>query len=342
MKRLVLNNTLQTTICSLFLVFSLSNCAAPDPLDIPEPQGDFKVEIERLDVAWFEMSAIGFREQHPRWQEEYGELYTRYVEDVLNLGKVGDSNLFSEIRGFTTNENILEVKAEVDRVFPNLDGLESEFTAAWKYYQYYFPTAKVPELISFNGGFNTPALLTSEGLGIGLEMYLGEACEFYDYLQIPVYLRHRMTPDHVVPMVMKGWIETEHPLTNPTPSLLETIVQQGKVLYCLDAILPKTPDHRKIFYSQAQLEWAHRHEPYVWAHFIDNELLFSTERAEISKFTHDGPFTVDLVKESPSRMGYFIGWQIVRAYMQKQETVNLPALMGADPEDILNQSKYKP
>jgi len=334
--------TLQTTLCSLVLVLSLLGCDDKNRLDIPVPDNGVRIKIERLDVSWFEMSPISFRREHPRWQSEYGELYTRYVEDVLNLGEVGDSNLFSEIRGFTTNESILEVKREVDRLYPDLHDLEQELSTGWNYYQGYFPAGQIPKHISFNGGFNTPVAMTGEGIGIGLEMFLGTQCPFYDYLQIPVYLRTRMTPAHITPTVIKGWIETEYPLTDLTPTMLETIVHQGKVLYCLDAILPRTADGRKIFYTDPQVQWAQAHEPYVWAHFIDNELLFTSDRTEIGKFTNDGPFTVDLVKESPSRMGFYIGWQIVRAYMAQQEIIDLPGLMATEAETVLNQSKYKP
>ena len=151
-----------------------------------------------------------------------------------------------------------------------------------------------------------------------------------------------MAPDFVAPTVMKGWISTEFPLTELTPTLLEAIVHQGKVLYCLDALFPKLDDGKKIFYSDEEMLWAQDHERFVWAHFIDNELLFTTESKEISKFTSEGPFTVDLVKESPSRMGHYIGWQIVRAYMSNQQQVDLEHLMQTDAETILNQSKYKP
>jgi hypothetical protein len=339
---LMLKRTLQTTLCSLFLVWMMVGCEEENPLQIPVPENGVEVAIERLDSAWFDISAITFRKQHPIWQESYEEVYTRYVEDVLQLGAGDDSDLFVQVRNFTTDQTMREVQAKVDSVFPDLSELEEELTDAWRYYHFYFPNRTIPYHLSFNGGFHTPAALTPNGVGIGLEMFLGEKCVFYDYLQIPVYLRPRMKPAAIAPTVMKGWLESEFPLANPTPTLLEVIVQQGKALYAMDAIFPYQPDGYKIHYSAEEEGWAEAHEPFVWAHFIDNDLLFSSDQTEIAKFTSEGPFTVDLVKESPSRMGHYIGWQIVRAYMSGQEKIDLETLMNTKAEDILNQSKYKP
>ena len=51
-----------------------------------------------------------------------------------------------------------------------------------------------------------------------------------------------MTPRHVVPWMMKGWLETEFPQLKEQSNLLEEIVHQGKIYYCLDAMVPNVED----------------------------------------------------------------------------------------------------
>lgn len=334
---------LQTKACLLFLLTTAVGCQEENRLQITLDLQLEPVKIERLDQRFFELTPVSFRKEHMRWQKQYGELYVRYIEDVLALGGVDDTMLFNQVRLFTTDPSIAEVQAVVKKQFPDLNEVETALTRAWSYYQYYFPNQNIPQHISFMGGFNTPAALTSGGVGIGLEMFLGRKSVYYDYLQIPGYLRHRMGPEFIAPTVLKGWLETEFPLVEATPTLLDAIVAQGKVLYCLDAIFPFEHDTLKIAYTKGQLGWAQEHEQMVWAHFIDKELLYSTDLGQIQKYTNDGPFTVDLVKESPSRMGYYIGWQIVRSYMENMETVDLQALMATkNAKEILHKSKYKP
>jgi uncharacterized protein YjaZ len=62
---------------------------------------------------------------------------------------------------------------------------------------------------------------------------------------------------------------------------------------------------------------------------------------EISKWVNDGPFTSGLPQESPSRVGIWIGWQMVKQYMEKNPSLTIPQLMDfEDVSVILNN--YKP
>ena len=337
-----INRSLQTTLCLLFLASIFSRCEE-NRLQVDTSKINVSIEIERWDSIWFNMSAVSFRNYDAQWREAQPQLYKHYVEDILKVGKLSDSNLFAQIRQFTTDPLIVEVHEKVEEAYSNVDVLESELSNAWKHYAYYFPKAKIPSHVAIEGGFNIPLAVTETSIGIPLEMYLGSSTAYYDYLQIPLYLRVRMTPKHLPIAILKSWLETEHILSEDSPTLLDEIIHQGKILYCLDALFPESGDSLKIFYTGSEVTWAQEHEANVWAHFIDKELLFTTDKGEISKYTREGPFTVDLVKESPARMGHHIGWQIVRAFMDKQETIDLKALLtNTETEQILKQSKYKP
>lgn len=323
------------------LIFIYSCDENPHDVDVSKIDAD--VHIQRLDQEWFEMTPVSFRKNHPRYLQEFPELYTAYVETVLELGKVSDSNLFTSIRSFVTSPEIAEVHDSVAIYYADLTETEQELNELWKHYLYYFPDQNIPVHVSFIGGFSTLFAMTENEVGIGIEMFLGRNCRFYEYLQLPRYLRQRMTKKHLAPWLMKNWLETEYPMIKEEPTLLDQIIWEGKVLYALDALIPNAEDSLKVAYTGQQMIWAKEHEPMVWAHFIDKDLLFSTDRTTIGKFTNDGPFTVDLVKESPPRMGHYLGWQIVRAYMAEQDTINLKALFEEqDVQKILKQSKYKP
>ncbi len=335
--------TLQTILCLITFFWFVAACQEQNRLQQVVAEPIEAVTIERIDQAWFELDPATRQQKNTQWIEAYGDVYVHYIEDVLRLGGVEDSLLDAQIERFVSDPSIQEVYNDVQSNYPNLDGLSEELTTAWGYYHRYFPNESIPKHIAVIGGFNAPAILTEHGVGVALDMYLGQECKFYDYLQLPVYLRNRMTHEHIAPFILKSWIETEFFDENLDATLLQQIVDQGKVLYCMDAIFPFMEDSLKIAYTSQQMAWARAHEEFVWAHFVDNELLFSSDPSQVAKFTNDGPFTVDLAKESPSRMGYFIGWQIVRAYMERQENIDLNALLDQkDAQYILNNSKYKP
>jgi hypothetical protein len=47
--------------------------------------------------------------------------------------------------------------------------------------------------------------------------------------------------------------------------------------------------------------------------------------------------------ESAPKLGVWVGWQMVKRYMQENKGISLQQLMAEkDPQKILNMSKYKP
>ena len=73
-------------------------------------------------------------------------------------------------------------------------------------------------------------------------------------------------------------------------------------------------------------------------------MLFSTDNSLPNRFIALAPFSkfyLELDSESPGRLGQYIGWQIVRAYM-KNNKVSLMDMMQKDAEEIFNNSNFKP
>jgi len=76
---------------------------------------------------------------------------------------------------------------------------------------------------------------------------------------------------------------------------------------------------------------------------VEHKLLFDNDRMNIRRFTGPGPFTSSFTSESPGKTGVWLGWQIVRKYMNKNPETSLPALMKEkDYQKILNYSGYDP
>jgi hypothetical protein len=78
---------------------------------------------------------------------------------------------------------------------------------------------------------------------------------------------------------------------------------------------------------------------------VENDLLYSTDLRQYSGVITDGPFSKgqNVPQESSPRMAIWTGWQIVRAYMEKNKTLGLATLMqDTNYESILKKSAYKP
>ena len=128
-------------------------------------------------------------------------------------------------------------------------------------------------------------------------------------------------------------------------SLLAKMVYNGKIMYFMKVSLPEVADSLIVGYSTGQMEWAETNQPGVWAYFLENNLLYETDYKRIQKYLTDAPFTPGLGENSKSapKLGIFIGWQIVKKYMERNPETSLQLLMKeTDAQKILTESKYKP
>jgi uncharacterized protein YjaZ len=122
------------------------------------------------------------------------------------------------------------------------------------------------------------------------------------------------------------------------------MVYAGKQLYLKDVLLPQISDAEKIGYSPEQLTWCQENESYMWRYFMQEQLLYSTDSKLATRFINTAPFSkfyLEIDNESPGRVGTWIGWQIVRSFMNNND-VNLQQLLQMDPIEIFQNSKYKP
>jgi hypothetical protein len=128
-------------------------------------------------------------------------------------------------------------------------------------------------------------------------------------------------------------------------SLLSKMIYNGKLLYFMQQIQPNEAESTLIGYTAKQMKWAHQFESDTWAFFLEQNLLFDTDYMKIQKYLAEAPFTPGLGTQNDSapKLGVFIGWQIVKNYMEENKNITLKELMlEKDTQKILRLAKYHP
>ena len=75
------------------------------------------------------------------------------------------------------------------------------------------------------------------------------------------------------------------------------------------------------------------------------DLMFTSNERSFMGLIQDGPFSKGegVPQEAPPRIAVWLGWQIVRAYMDQHPDLTLAQLWEEiDSEKILKESRYKP
>ena len=303
-----------------------------DISDIPDPG----IEIQRYGKDLFHIDPANLKDELPELAQQYPFFLGTPPLDTLS---------FIQIHEFITDPFLLEIALACDTQFTDMKAIEEQMNDAFRHYIYYYPEARIPEVFSYVSGldFEYPVQLHDDILLIAIDMYLGNSFEPYGRARIPQYRTKRAAPDYLVRDIMLeagSNVPTHYKSRN---ILLDQMIEKGKLLYFLDAMMPVTHDTIKIAYSMQQLDWCLDNESSLWAFLIENELLFSSDYEKTHKLIIDGPFTSFFPDGSPGRTGWWIGWQIVRSFMESNTDITLPQLMEElTARQILDNSAYHP
>jgi gliding motility-associated lipoprotein GldB len=301
------------------------------------------VKIQRFDRDFFSLNADNIVKDLPELQKKYPGFAELYVRNILCPHGINDSACIPEITRFVTDKDEREAYDEVQKTFPDLNTEEVQLADVFRHYKYYNPGATLPNVVAIMSGFNYAIAHADTSISVGLEMYLGSKNRFYEGLQFPNYKRVNMRKEYIVNDIVHAWMAKMFPNINKSGTLINEMIYQGKILYLVDAMMPEEEDTIKIGFSKKQLDWCVENENNMWGYLIKNKFLYSNDITTVTKFTGDAPFTTGFVKDSPGRTGVWIGWRIVRKYMDSNPKVTLTQLMQENEgQKILANSKYKP
>ena len=326
----------------LFVFAGLYSCQ-PDKFKVDVSEIKVDAKIMRLDRDILDVNKQDPEAAFSLLQKKYGGFFDIYLRYIISVGETGQPGTIQRLRQFLNDPGVQDLFRETQTKFTSLDDLEAELESALKHYAHYFPEKVVPKPVAFVSGLNYAIITTDSSLGIGLDMYLGPDFKAYESIGLPRYKINKMKPEYIAVDCIRGMAQSEWAQDTVPREFLSQMVYQGKMYYFMKSLLPEKKDEDIIQFSKQQLDWCTENENRIWAFFIENNLIYSTDAIEFLKFINDGPSTNGFPAEAPPMLGSWVGWQIVRAYMKNSPEVSLEGLMAeTDVQKILRVSKYKP
>ena len=313
-----------------FLFFLLSillfSCDS-EPKNVIDVSGiEVDFSVKRFDIDFYQSKG----ENLETLKTEYPDLFPKSTPDSIWLAKIND-------------QDEQELFVETQKVYQDFSKTRSELEDLFKHVKYYNEKFVAPGVITIlsNVDYEYRVVYADPLLFISLDVYLGTDSEFYgDY---PDYIKENNKQERIAVDVASQLIERQvKPSLNRT--FLGKMIAAGKELYLLDLYLPLKPDYIKIGYSQEKFNWAVANESQVWRYFIENNLLYSTDTKLNKRFMDEAPFSKFYLSEdsnSPGRIGQWMGLQIFRSFMEKND-VSLQTLLRMTEEEIFEKSNYKP
>ncbi|HSQ44191.1 MAG TPA: hypothetical protein VLM16_04290 [Ginsengibacter sp.] len=339
--------------CVIFCLSCRNNKNIPDVSGIK-----VNLETKRYEQDFFSIDTMNIAASMNSLLQKYPKFTPDFVENILGLDM--DSLLIpgneqdSAIRLFI--HDYRPVKDSSELLYKDFGNETREIKTALQFVKYYFPQYKLPQSIitfigpinaNFETSFGTQGdILTSEGLGIGLQLHMGKNYSLYKSRegeeQYPDYLANNFDEKHITVNCIRNIIDDLYPDNTNGRPLIEQMVEKGKRIYLLTKFLPNTPEYICFAYTEKQLKDCYKNEAVIWNFFLNNDLLNNSEQNIIKNYIGESPKTQELGEDSPGNIGTFTGMQIVKKYLEKYPETTLQDLMKTDANEIYTKTKYKP
>lgn len=309
------------------LISFLSACSGENAVEAEIDSVPVKIDIDRFDLKFYDANP----QEYVKLKKTYPYLFPKQYPDSVWVKRQRDSIQ-------------MLLHSEIKDVYPSLDPLIAELTKLYKHIKYYFPEIQDPHVVTVvnNVDYQSKTIFTDSLLIISLDTYLGSKNPLYQ--GIPNYIVKDMEFPYMMSHIVDelGNSKVKSPINR---TLLGQMVYYGKKLYLKDLLLPKTADSKKISYSEDQINWVRDNERYMWQYFIENELLFKTQSSLSLRFIEPAPFSkfyLEIDNDTPGKVGQWIGWQIVRSFVDRNPDISLEKLLEIPARELFNQSNYKP
>jgi len=330
------------SICFFFIsLTSIPSCNRGNgSLTLSAQDKENLIEIQRFDKDLYEYLQSKTAESKDRLLAKYPDFLKAFGSVTINNSEPA-ADYFSTLEQYFSNPMLSQIYKDALATFNNIESYQKQLSEANELIKEYFDGKKLPVLSMHVSGFKSNTIVLDNLISISTDKYLGKDYagykQFFDEYQLV-----QMQPEMVVRDYLKAWVMGEIPTDNKRKDLLSEMINEGKVLYALQQLLPEWNEADLIGYTPSQLEWTTENEKKVWKATVSQNYLFSTDHMTIIKYMDEAPYTSLISTESPGRLGAWLGWQIVNKYAENSKKDLATILNETDYQSILKASKYNP
>jgi hypothetical protein len=343
---------IKTIIAILGTLVAFASCNKnPYHKDVSDIAVNVSIAPFYLDVQNFEKNPSP--QNLAKMRQEYGTFFDIFLSDLQRNSMYSDTSKIAVLTKFMQDEWTQELYKMSDSTYKaNEDMLSKKIKNAFQYYKFYFPNKEIPKLYAFITGVNYSMAIDSNVIAIGIDKYLGPECSLYKSMNMESYIKRNMYIEKLPTDLMRALAENTFPNSFGENYLLANMIQCGRYQYFMKCMLPDEPDTVLWGFTGKQLEFCQKSEGEFWKYLISTKaentqtsgtILFSTDYMLQKRFLDDGPFTTVFSKESPARVGQWIGFKIVESFMKNNPEVTLNDLFAiSSSKEIMSKAKYNP
>lgn len=322
---------------TLVLLLLLSSCSTSQCReDAPEP---LKVDltIERTETELFEAENLNevdaFLQKYPKLAQQFWHNY-QYPNDQILARQIFMQISHPSVKDTVYNESVdafekaQDFKASLEEVIGRLKA--------------YYPEAKTPDVKTAITVFYNDLIVSDSLIIIGLDHFVGAKSTYAPPADLyPEYVLRRYNYEHL-PSLISFFLAGQFVSPGKENSLLSEMIDFGKTYYLASRLQPCAPDSVIIGFTGQNMIDIAENRAIIWANFVENQLLYETNHQTKKKFIDERPNVYEIGETCPGRIGAWVGWEIVEAYMDKNNVSIQELASETNHHKIFEMSGYKP
>jgi len=321
------------TIFSLILAITVTGCngqnnlyATADPLP-----------IKRFDKELFAMIKAG---DSTKFTHVYPQMLEILGKGVLNMKTLDSPGFYSKLINYYSEPTLNNLYRDALREYDSINDIEQGLGQGFAYLKDNLPEMNIPDIYMHVSGLNQNVLVGENLLSLSIDKYMGSNYPlyqnfFYDYQLI------KMQRSYIVQDYLTGWLMSEYAFTGKDNVLLDRMVYEGKMKYLVSQALPERSPAELMGYTEEEYNWCKNNEVQIWKTIVERKHLYTPDHLTTTRYFEEMPSNF-LSDGAPGTIGVWIGWQIVRQYMEKTKATPDALMKVQNAQDILTGAKYKP
>lgn len=321
------------------LMWACANSTEPYKKKLKVKVAPADIEVMRYDKAFFEVDTNDFANGISALSSDYG---------LFLDGDLTDPEVLQYLRDFATDPFARMLQQKAEAKYPSDESIAKLVGDVVARINHYCPEMPISgRVYTCVLGLDQMQMASpvffdnDDNLIISLDYYLDND-DVYGQVGVPQYRSLRTYGGFIARDVALGYYDTYLRGDSDQGNLLEEMVKEGKALFFVEAVNPDMPDTVLMGYTSQQLAWLNDAEADVWRDIVGGNRLYSSQRELFMMMLNDGPFTQQYSYDAPSRIGEYIGLQIVRSYMNRNDVGLRDLLDDGDLQGVFNESGYRP
>lgn len=301
--------------------------------------------VKPLPVQRFDKDLLHFLDQKDEsdpkdFIKRYPQMLDVLGKAVLNMKSSDFPGFFDKLKQYYSEPTLRSLYQDAVTQYDSLEKIEKDLGYGFEYLKGQFPFMQVPAVYMHVSGLNQNVLVADSLLSLSIDKYLGEDYPLYqDFFY--EFQKRKMCSALVVPDYISGWLMSEFPFDGRENVLLDRLIYEGKIKYVLSQSLAEFEEAILMGYTAKEIRWCNDHEAEIWKSMIERKHLYTPDSQTTSKYFEAAPLLFNQ-EGAPGNIGVWIGWQIIKKYMEETGSSVGQLMNKTDAQEILTLSKYRP